>query len=164
MKQFNLRPIITWENLVEKASKHSSKNKWFEDICKHTFALLPKHFPFYNYDKEYGHPRGSMCCKKEDETNLRKKNIVKRNEQKWIESGSVFFHKSLKHRHWTTSKMKLPFVNVTSSFFFKFKMTKVANWLMCEYIRFHLPGFIKEKVIIYIYMLVRKQEKRVVVI
>jgi hypothetical protein len=29
---------------------------------------------------------------KGDETNLRKKNIVEGNEQKWIESGSMFFN------------------------------------------------------------------------
>jgi hypothetical protein len=53
-------------------------------------APLPEHLPFY--DKEHGRPRGGGCCKKEEETNLRKTSIVEENEQKWIESGSVFFH------------------------------------------------------------------------
>jgi len=77
------------ENLVEKTSKHSLKNRWFEEICNRTFALLPEHLPFYN--KEHGRPCDGECCKKEEETNLRKTSIVEGNEQKCIESGSMFF-------------------------------------------------------------------------
>jgi hypothetical protein len=65
-------------------------NRRFKEICKHTFAPLPKHLPFY--DKEHGCLRGDRCCKKENETNLRKKSIVEGNEQKWIKNGSMFFH------------------------------------------------------------------------
>jgi len=45
-----------------------------------------------SYNKEHGRLRDGECCKKEEETNLRKTSIVEGNEQKCIESGSMFFH------------------------------------------------------------------------
>jgi len=45
-----------------------------------------------SYNKEHGRSRSDKCCKKEEETNLRKTSIVEGNEQKFIENGSVFFH------------------------------------------------------------------------